>query len=432
MTKYKPLVETVDEYGVLKAIKARTHALDQYDDLDRLLENIGEAKMVMLGEDTHGTHEFYTWRHMITRRLILEKGFTVITAEGDWHDGYLVNRFIQNHPATGTSAADVLKTFKSWPAWLWANREMASFMEWLQKYNSDSSPTVSFYGLDGYSLWQSLETILNFLAQSNPNALPIARAAYQCFEPYRNPETNLFGEPLPIVPKENQKEVIARLMTLRQTALKQFCEPEDDLCLRTTAQILGKMEVYYQTMIQGGVPAWNAREQHMAEMLYQLLEHHGPDTKAVVWAHNTHIGDARASVLLDRGMYNLGELARHRSKPGKVYLAGFGTYRGSVTAASQWGARVEKMELPPARPGSWDYLLHRAGPSNKLLFMHEFREPWFTEDRLDLRAIGAVYNPRLDAYYNYVPSELGWRYDAFLHVDVTSALRPLAGQDNTR
>lgn len=426
MSKFNPIVETVDEYGVLKAIKARAYPLEQYDDLDLFLQAIGDTKIVMLGEDTHGTHEFYTWRNMISRRLILEKGFNIIAAQGDMAEGYRINSFIKNSSGQPEKAAEVLLSFTSWPAWLWANREMAAFVDWLQKYNRTlpNNNDISFYGLDGFSLWQSLEAILQYLSQHHPDALSSARAAYQCFEPYRNPETNAYGDALPIVPSEDEKAVIELLGNLRQKTLTGLCASGDVLCHQIQTSLLAQARAYYQTMIHGGVSAWNSREQHMTDLLDKLMQHHGPQAKTIVWAHNTHIGDARASVLLDRGMYNIGELIRYRH-PGKVFIAGFGTYRGSVTAASQWGARMEKMELPPARPGSWDHLLHRAKPGNKLLFMNEFREPWFTEDRLDLRAIGVVYNPRLDAYHNYVSSELASRYDAFLHIDVTSSLQNL-------
>lgn len=426
MSKFKPLLETVDEYGVLKAIKARAYPLEQFDDLNLFLQAIGDSSIVMLGEDTHGTHEFYTWRNMISRRLILEKGFNIIAAQGDMAEGYRINNYIKNFSARSDKATDVLKLFTNWPAWLWANREMASFLDWLQKYNRSLSENqgISFCGLDGFSLWQSLEAILQYLSQQHPDALSTARAAYQCFEPYRNPETNAYGEALPIVPAEDVTEVTRLLVNLRQKTLTGLCASGDDLCHQIQTMLLTQAQAYYQTMIRGGVSAWNSREQHMADLLDKLMQHHGPQAKVIVWAHNTHIGDARASVLLDRGMYNVGELMRYRHAV-KVFIAGFGTYRGSVTAASQWGARMEKMELPPARPGSWDHLLHRARPGNKLLFMNEFREPWFTEDRLDLRAIGVVYNPRLDAYHNYVSSELASRYDAFFHVDVTTALHEL-------
>lgn len=427
MSKYKPLVETVDEYGVLKAIKARTRPLDDHKDLDVFLDHIGDAKIVMLGEDTHGTHEFYTWRNMITRRLILEKGFTVIASQGDWPEGCRINKFIKNLTDPDVKASDVLKSLQSWPAWLWANKELSTFMDWLQTYNATlpSDKSISFFGLDGYSLWRSLESILEFLKRTNPDSLPTALSAYQCFEPYRNLETNSYGQPLPIVPELQASEVTGLLADLHKKTVKDVCDPGDKVCQAIRSALLGKVESYYHSLIKGGAQAWNLRDQHMADMLDHLMALHGPQTKVVVWAHNTHIGDARASILLDRGMYNMGELMRHRHGSKAVFLAGFGTYRGTVTAASQWGARMEKMELPPARPGSWDYLLHRAGPSNKLLFMSEFREPWFTEDRLDLRAIGVVYNPRLDAYHNYVSSELAARYDAFLHVDITSALHVL-------
>jgi erythromycin esterase-like protein len=381
----------------------------------------------MLGEASHGTSEYYTWRAYITKRLIQEKGFNFIAVEGDWPDCYRLNRYIKNYPDAGMSAFDVLREFNRWPTWMWANWEIVALAEWLFQYNKPfaSNKKVGFYGLDVYSLWESMDSIMRYLKKVDRNALKVAEEAFRCFEPYRHDEGKAYARASQFVPELCESEVVELLKEIRQKMPQYNTNHENVFNAEQNAIVAVNAEKYYRTMILGGPHSWNVRDRHMADTLERLLNFHGPDSKAIVWEHNTHIGDARATDMVDEGMFNIGELARMQHHDKGVVLVGFGSYQGTVIAGKSWGAAIRHMEVPPGQKGSWEYLLHQAGEQNKLLIMDDFMHDVFMENHIGHRAIGVVYNSEYEKFGNYVPSILPMRYDAFIYLDETHALHPL-------
>ena len=412
---------------LLAAVRSLSRPLRTPADLDPFLERIGDARYVLLGEASHGTHEYYTWRDALSRRLIQEKDFSFIAVEGDWPDCYRVNRFVKGYPDSDDSAREVLHNFERWPTWMWANEEVVELVEWLRRQN-DGRPEgkkVGFYGLDVYSLWDSLYQVLGYLRKHAPRGVPVARRAFQCFEPYGE-DVQEYAQATRWVDESCENEVIGLLGELRRTPR---AYPQDGRETHFNAEqnglVVKNAEHYYRTMVHGGPESWNIRDRHMTETLERLMRHHGPSAKAIVWEHNTHIGDARFSDMADDGMLNVGQLVREGHANEGVVLVGFGSYRGSVIAGKEWEAPMERMEVPPGRPGSWEDVLHRAGAADRLLLLDEARgSEEFLEER-GHRAIGVVYHPERERYGNYVPTVLPHRYDAFLFMDETEALRPL-------
>ena len=399
--------------------------LNNSKDLDNLLDDIGDRPIVMLGEASHGTHEFYTWRAAISRRLIQEKGFNFIAVEGDWPDCYAINRFVKNYKDAPADIEDVLKKFDRWPTWMWGNWEVAGLAEWMREYNVPLSieKKVGFYGLDVYSLWDSMKAMMNYLEREDPNAASSVKKAIQCFEPFNENEQQYARYTL----REAgcREEVLALLKEIRLKA--QFLDGDREAGFNTeqNALIAVNAEKYYRSMIGFDNESWNVRDRHMMETLERLMKFHGKKAKGIVWEHNTHIGDARATGMSRAGMVNIGELAREKYGENNVYLAGFASYHGSVIAGEEWGAPMEVMEVPEAQKGSIEYRLHQQSDKNRyILFNKELPEEYF--EKIGHRAIGVVYDPAMEKYGNYVPSLLPQRYDALIFIDETKALHPLA------
>ncbi|MEI6945718.1 erythromycin esterase family protein [Paraflavisolibacter sp. H34] len=422
----KKLFTGIEEKEALRLIRERSLELNTMKDLDPLLEKIGNARIVMLGEASHGTHEYYTWRSHLTKRLLREKDFNFIAVEGDWPDCYKVNQYIKQE-AGARSAKEVLQSFDRWPTWMWANWEIVALAEWLYEYNLDlpRNRKAGFYGLDVYSLWDSLDAILGYLEQKDPEAHGKAQEALRCFEPYKTDDGTSYAYATQLVPDLCQDEVLALLQEVQAKLPEYDPDQEHVFSAEQNALIAVNAEKYYRAMMKGGPHSWNVRDSHMEETLERLLDLHGPNSKAIIWEHNTHIGDSRATDMMDDGMYNIGELVRTKFKEDEVFLVGFGSYEGSVIAGGSWGAPMKEVDVPPARESSWEYLLHEAGAKNKLLLMDAFRDTPFNEHRIGHRAIGVVYRPQYERYGNYVPSVLPQRYDAFIYLDQTRALHPL-------
>jgi erythromycin esterase-like protein len=402
------------------------HPVASVEDLDPLIEAVGEARFVLLGEASHGTSEFYTWRAAITKRLIREKGFSFVGVEGDWPDCYRVNRFAKGYPDSGTSAEEVLRAFDRWPTWMWANREVAEFVEWLREYDAGlpSEQQVGFYGLDVYSLWDSMAAVVRYLERVDPEAARAARRAYSCFDPYHEDE-QAYARATALVPTSCEDEAVAMLRTLRSQAAR-FKEDGRDAYFdaEQNAIVALNAELYYRTMVRGGPTSWNVRDHHMVQTLDRLVAHHGPRSKAIVWEHNTHVGDARFTNMARAGMVNVGQLVREAHESEGVLIGGFGTYRGSVVAGAEWGAPMERMRVPEARQQSVEDILHRAEVGDSLFLfdgsddggIRGFDEP------VNHRAIGVVYDPDAERWGNYVPSIVPRRYDAFVFIDESRAL----------
>jgi erythromycin esterase-like protein len=433
MGRYFTRTEKPDKAEVTGVIRQWAYPLHSKGDLEPLFRRIGDAKIVMLGEASHGTHEYYMWRAYITRKLIEEKGFGFIAVEGDWPDCYGLNRLVKGYDASAKGPFKLLHGFDRWPTWMWANWETVALANWLQEHNKGLSAAkkIGFYGLDVYSLWESLDSIMQYLERVDPSVLPAATAAFQCFEPYRKEEGLSYGAASRFVPDLCRAEVVELLKTIQQRLPSYNSDHEHVFNTGQNAIIAVEAERYYRAMIQGGPHSWNIRDRHMADTLDRLLAFHGEQAKAVVWAHNTHIGDARATDMAEEGMYNLGELARVDHQEKDVVLVGFGSYTGTVTAAKGWGMPMQQMTMPEAMEGSWESLLHLAGKENKLLLMEDFTSSdMLMEHRIGHRAVGVVYHPWLEKYGNYVPSVLSLRYDAFIYLDETRALHPLHLQPN--
>jgi len=426
MGRYFTKSAVLDEREAVSAIRQGAYPLDSRNSLDPLMERIGDSRIVMLGEASHGTHDYYNWRSYITRRLIEEKGFRFVGVEGDWPDCYRLNRYIKNYTDEGKGAFNVLQAFNRWPTWMWANWEIVALADWLQKHNSKlvSKKKTGFYGLDLYSLWESMDSIMLYLKSTDPGALKVAEAAFRCFEPYREEEGQSYARATMFVPELCENEVVHLLREVRNKLPSYNTDYENVFNAEQNALVMVNAEKYYRTMVHGGPHSWNLRDEHMMHTLDRLLEFHGENAKAIIWAHNTHVGDARATDMTNEGMYNIGELARLKYKE-DVFLVGMGSWQGSVIAGRKWGAKPEVMEVPTAAQGSWEYLLHTADNKNKLLIMDDFHQDVFMENHIGHRAIGVVYNPAYEKYGNYVPSILPLRYDAFLYIDKTTALHPL-------
>lgn len=410
-------------------IAGRGAPLHDDADLDPLLELIGDAQLVLLGEASHGTSEYYTWRARLSRRLIEDHGFSFIAVEGDWPDCYAINRYVQDYDDSGDSALDVLQRFKRWPTWMWANWEVAALAEWLRRHNEGlpQQRRAGFYGLDVYSLWESMTEVMDYLESYDAESLDAARRAFVCFEPYGQ-DVQAYARATALVPKDCEDEVVDLLTEVRRRVREFPGDPHADFSAEQNAHVLAEAEHYYRTMVGGGGDSWNVRDYHMADTLDRLLAHYeetwdGPP-RAIVWQHNTHIGDARYTDMADNGMVNVGQLARERHAEDGVVLVGFASYQGSVIAGAQWGAPMRRMRVPRAEPGSWEAVLHEALDGDRLLLMNELRDAPAAEEWRGHRAIGVVYHPEYE-YGNYVPSVLPKRYDALLYIDESEALHPL-------
>jgi erythromycin esterase len=414
---------TASEERLIDQVSQISRNLQRMADLDVLIERVGDARLVLIGEASHGTSEFYVWRALLSQRLIQEKDFSFVAVEGDWPDCYEINRYVKGYPDSPNKASQVLQAFSRWPTWMWANWEVDAFAEWLRSSNQARPDTekVGFYGLDVYSLWESMELALDYLRQNEPESVETAIQAYRCFEPFGE-DPQAYARQVAFVPETCENEVIQLLQELRGKVRRFDDDHEAAFNAEQNAFVLLNAERYYRTMIQGGANSWNIRDIHMADTLDRLMRYHGDHTKGIVWAHNTHIGDARATDMVEVGMVNLGELARQRWGNDQVALVGFGSYRGSVVAGQSWGAAMQVMNVPRARTGSWEDIFHRAGGQNRLLLSGDMTVFDDVYEMRGHRAIGVVYDPQSDHYNNYVPSVLPRRYDAFLFVDDSTAL----------
>ena len=394
-------------------------------DLDALMNDIGDRPIVMLGEASHGTHEFYTWRTAITKRLIKEKNFTFIAVEGDWPDCYKINRFVKGYKDAGDNIRSILNQFDRWPTWMWANWEVAALAEWLREFNHPlrADEKIGFYGLDVYSLWDSMREMIQYLMNEDPTMVESVKKAIQCFEPYEEQE-HLYARHT-LSGHSCYDKVIDLLKEVRSKA--QFLDGDREAGFNTeqNALIAVNAEKYYRSMVGFDNESWNIRDTHMMETLTRLMKFHGKEAKAIVWEHNTHIGDARATPMKNAGMVNIGQLAREEFGINQVYLCGFCTYSGSVIAGDEWGAPMQIMDVPSAREGSIEKILHEESTQDRYILFSDDKERNKYNHKINHRAIGVVYNPENERYGNYVPSLLPERYDALFYLNETQGLHPL-------
>jgi erythromycin esterase-like protein len=403
-------------------------------DYDPLLEMIGDARVVLLGEASHGTHEFYRERAQITRRLIDEKGFVAVAVEADWPDAYRVNRWVRGLGSDRT-ALDALGGFERFPRWMWRNRDVLEFIDWLRRHNEQRrrEARVGFYGLDLYSLFRSMEEVIRFLEQVDPEAARRARYRYSCFEDFGE-DTQAYGYAAEFgLTASCEDQAVQQLMELQRQAAELSQRdgriPEDEFFYaEQNARLVKNAEEYYRTMFRERVSSWNLRDRHMAETLEALIDHierKGVLAKVVVWEHNSHIGDARATRMGATGELNVGQLARERFGDQSV-LVGFSTYTGTVTAASDWDAPAERKRVRPGMPGSWEALFHGVGVADFLLPLKGDANLIENLDQVRLeRAIGVIYRPETERVSHYFEARLPQQFDAVIHFDETRAVEPL-------
>ena len=404
------------------------------DDYDPLLEWIGNRGLVLIGEASHGTHDFYRERALITRRLIEEKGFNAVAIEGDWPDAYRVHRFIRGI-GQDVTARDALGDFVRFPAWMWRNLDVLAFIDWVYQFNQTVAPQqrVGFYGLDLYSLHASIRAVLDYMEKVDPDGARRARYRYACFDHFGE-DIQAYGYAASFgLTKDCEDQVVAQLVEMRRRSAQLASrdgrvEPDDYLSAEQNARLVQNAERYYRTMFGGRVESWNVRDEHMSETIVWLRQNR-PGTKMVVWAHNSHLGDARATEMSSHGEHNVGQLMRERFSS-DVFLIGFTTHSGEVTAASEWGAPAERKIVRPALKASYETLFHQTEIPAFLLSLrnggviHVLDTP-----RLE-RAIGVIYRPETERLSHYFRSRMPGQFDAVIHMDRTMALIPFERTSN--
>lgn len=391
------------------------------DDLQGLIETARGRRFIAIGEASHGTHEFYEWRAELTRRLIAEGDVAWIGVEGDWPDCWRIDRWVRGL-ADAPDARAVLSGFSRWPTWMWANTEVCDFLDWLREHNRALPPEqrTGFYGLDVYSLWDSLARVIGWLHSNSPSDLPTAMKAWECFAPFNErPENYAWNTRL--VPETCEADVVSLLATVRRRSILDGDEAFDAL---QNATIAANAENYYRAMVRTDAGSWNIRDTHMVDTIDRLAAHFGPASKGIIWAHNTHIGDARGTSMHAHGLINLGQLLRERHGLQSTLLVGFASHRGSVLAASRWGSPPLQMPVPDAAAGSHEDTLHRCLAAPAILDFPLSRVSSWLSSTAGHRAIGVVYEPRTEAQ-NYVPTTMGMRYDALIWLEDTTPVTPI-------
>jgi erythromycin esterase len=407
---------------LVSLLRDRALPLRTAEDLAPLVERAGDARLVLLGEASHGTSEFYTWRTAMSRRLAEDQGISFIAVEGDWPAALAAHHYVTGAPGAAESAREALAAFAPrWPAWMWKNHEVLELVEWLREHNAGLAPEerIGFYGMDVYGASLSIQRLRAFFAERAPAKAARAEEKLGCMT--RFGELRGYSRSL-AQGGSSCEEPMQRLVELVVKAAA-GAAPGDRFEAEQEAVAVANAERYYRASAEGA--GWNARVDHMFETVNRLLEHHGPGARGVVWAHNTHVGDARATSMVKRGQRNIGQLAREAYGTGLVYAVGFGTHRGEVIAGRRWGGPVFTMQVPPAAEGSIEDALHRTGePALLLVFDDGDRQDALLGRRRGHRAIGVIYDPEREQG-NYVPTLLPARYDAFLFIDETRPLRPL-------
>lgn len=412
----------------IAALKMASSKLSTVLDLDPLISKLSTSRVVLLGEASHGTHEYYTWRTAISKRLITEHGFNCIAVEGDWPDLYRVNRYVKHYANSHNSAVEVLKKFNRWPTWMWGNWEVEALVNWLHAHNENlpANKRVGIYGLDVYSLWESMEAIMDYLKTHDPTLVPSAKRALGCFEPFGDEMGMAYARSLHrFAPKTCENEVVSLLRDIKQRAQSFNTDIEASLNMEQNAHIAKNAERYYRSMIGADQSSWNIRDHHMMDTLKRLFDFHGQEAKVIVWEHNTHVGDARATDMVHEGSINVGQLVREQLASYNPKIVGFGSYQGTVVAGSEWGSPMRNMIVPAAMEGSWEHLMHKTGKGDQLLLMDQLKENLQFKMPIPQRAIGVVYHPHYERIGNYVPSIMPERYDAFIHVDSSQGLHAM-------
>jgi len=411
-------------------------------DYDALLALAGTARFALLGEASHGTREFYRERAVITQRLIVEKGFTALAVEADWPDALRVNRYVRGL-GEDLDAAQALSGFRRFPAWMWRNTEVRDFVEWLRQHNASRPPEaqVGFYGMDLYSLFTSIEQVMAYLRQVDPEAAERARHRYSCFD-HAAEDSQAYGYAAHFgMAPSCEDAVVQQLREMNQRAATLSGTPgmahDEAFYAQQNARLVRNAEEYYRTMFRARVSSWNLRDSHMVETLQALQSHlgalaaahGGPPPRIAVWAHNSHLGDAGATEMGERGEWNVGQLMRDRYG-GDAVLVGFSTHHGTVTAAHDWDTPARRRQVRPGLRGSWEEAFHQTGTERFLLMLRGNEALRRLAEPLRLqRAIGVIYRPETERQSHYFHTRLARQFDAMVHIDETHALEPLEKND---
>ena len=420
----------------VRALRGEALVLDgSEDDYTSLIERIGNARVVLLGEASHGTHEFYAERTRITRRLVTELGFNAVAIEGDWPDAHRVNRYLRRADDDATPEQALLG-FQRFPTWMWRNSDVVELVGWLRRYNdAQESPLgqVGFYGLDLYSLYSSIDCVIRYLDRVDPAAAARARDRYACFETSTGDEHGYGRAVMLGVSEPCRREAVAQLVELRRLAdgvlhNDGHAAEDEQFFAEENARAVTDAEEYYRSMFTDPSGSWNLRDRHMADTLDNLIAHldrRTAQSKVVVWAHNSHVGDARATESARRGELTLGQLARERYGRDAV-LVGMTTYDGTVTAAADWGASAQRWAVTPALADSLEELLHSLGIGSFLIIPEPRGGAYaaLSEIRLQ-RAIGVVYRPQTERQSHFLYVNAAERFDVIVHIDRSSAVTPL-------
>lgn len=398
-------------------------------DYNALLTSIADAQIVLLGEATHGTHEFYALRAAITQRLIVEKGFHVVAIEGDWPEAYQVNRFI--HQQKNSNVSQALASFDRFPTWMWRNIPMVEFIEWLQTYNKHQPDNkVSFYGLDLYSLYTSIDAIISCLEKIDPAAAAEARYYYSCFDNYRH-DPQAYGYAVYTHAIQSCADmVIEELKRLQEQDWEHLehgeLSTQEAFYIEQNARVVKNAEDYYRSLFVSETSNWNIRDSHMLETLNALITHYQlqgiEKPKIIIWAHNSHVGNAAATQMSEHGEYNIGQLVKQQFGKNNAFTLGFTTYHGTVSAASDWHKPVGRKHVREALPESYEALFHAVQIPNFLLMLNNAT---IVPHTLLERAIGVVYHPQTERMSHYFYARLAEQFDAIIHCDTTKAIEPL-------
>jgi erythromycin esterase-like protein len=422
----------MSEAAAVAAIRQAAVPLPQIEDesFAEAFDRFADARVILLGEASHGTSEFYRARAAITRRLVQRHGFSIVAVEADWPDAANIDRYVRHRPRReGEETA-----FQRFPTWMWRNEEVDALVRWLRGHNERNPQAMAgFYGLDLYNLHGSIRAVIDYLDDVDPEAARVARKRYGCLEPYsRNPQ--VYGA---ISLTEGHARCEAGvLQMLRELTARRFDYARDDgaewLDAAANARLVKNAEAYYRAMYHGSAESWNLRDTHMFETLCQLLEANGPQSKAVVWAHNSHIGNAAYTEMgRERGELNIGQLVKERFGSA-ARLIGFGTHSGTVAAADDWDEPMQIKQVKPSLGGSYELLCHQAGEPRFLLDLTEQADPALvdalTPAQLE-RFIGVIYRPQTERWSHYAEATLPGQFDAWVWFDQTSAVTPLPGAD---
>jgi len=414
--------------GLENYIASRAIGFSRMADLDLLVEKASGRKLVLLGEASHGTHEYYAWRDSISRSLIAGHGFRFVAVEGDWASLYELNRYVKNMPGAASSAGEVLRALGRWPLWMWGNEEVVAFAEWIRSYNDGVSDDqkVGFYGMDVYDEWRSKDVLLEMLASHDKELYDRSAGLLACMMSF-NRDSWAYARNAAGSGKDCTEE-LAELYNMVGAERGRLIHMSDDdfFNLRQNARVVKNAEKFYRkSFTRRDASSWNSRVRHMHATVSSLLNSYGEGAKGIVWAHNTHIGDARFTDMVRWGQENIGHLSRELHSPEEVFLVGFTTFTGRVQAGSEWGGRRQRMNIPRAARGSIEHICYSTGLRKfALVFNDDDRSHHDLTASIGHRAVGVVYNPDND-HRQFVPSIIPLRYDAFIFFRETNALTPL-------